>query len=145
MQISEVMSRDVEWVDPKTTIDEVAEKMRESDSGAMLVGDEEEITGIITDHDIVTKVIADGRDPRSVRVEEAMSSPVEYCNEDDDVDDVAQKMAEEHILRIVVADEDEKVVGVVAHSDLADAVVKNGMYADPLAQKVAQLASKIAA
>lgn len=144
MQIKEIMSSNIEWVPPETTIDEVAQKMRGSDAGAILVGRENEIMGIITDHDIATKVIADGREPQSVKANDIMNSPVYTCFDDADAEDVADDMIEQHALRMLVVDQGKRARGVVAHSDLADAVVKNGLYFDPLAQKVIQLASKIA-
>jgi len=145
MQIKEIMSKDIEFVELDAPLDEVAQKMRDNDAGAILVGSEDKMVGIITDHDMATKVIADNREPQSIRANDVMSAPVLYCFEDDDVEDVADNMIQKQALRILVVDRNKRAKGVVAHSDFADAIVKNGLYADPIAEKVIKLASKIAA
>lgn len=145
MQIKEIMTGKVEFVTPDDTIDEVAQKMRDSDAGAILVGSGDKMIGMITDHDIATKVTADGRDPQSVKANDIMSAPVLFCYDDQDLEDVADNMIEQQALRMLVVDRDKHALGVVAHSDFADFVIKNGMYMEPLAEKVIKLASKIAA
>jgi CBS domain-containing protein len=144
MQVKDIMSSNIQWVTPEATIDEVAQKMRGSDAGAVLVGNENQMMGIITDHDIATKVIADGREAHEVKANDIMNTPLLYCYDDQEAEDVADNMIQQHALRMLVVDHNKRARGVVAHSDLADAVVKNGLYYDPLAQKVVQLASKIA-
>jgi CBS domain-containing protein len=145
MQIKEIMSKDVAFVTPEATIDEVAQKMRDSDAGAILVGSQDKFVGLITDHDIATKVIADGKEPQSVKADAIMSQPVLYCFEDQDAEEVVDNMIKEHALRMLVVTRDKRATGVVAHSDFADAVIEGNNYTDTLAQKVIQLASKKAA
>ena len=145
MQIKEVMCKNVEFVKPDDPIEEVAQKMRDNNSGAILVGEEDKLLGVITDHDIAVKVIADGKDPHSVRASDVMHDPVLYCFEDQEVAEVADNMVEQKVLRLLVVDRNKRAKGVVAHSDIADAIVRNELYSDPLAQKVVRLASKIAA
>ena len=145
MQIKHIMSKNIEFVKGDTTIHEVAQKMLKKDTGAILVGDHDKMTGIITDRDIVMKVIAEGRDPKSMTANDIMSAPLLYCYDDQEAEDVADNMIEQDALRMFVVDSDKRACGILSHSDLADAIVKNSLYFDKLAEKVVKLASKVAA
>jgi CBS domain-containing protein len=89
----------------------------ESHSGRRLVG-------IVTDRDLVMKVIAEGRDAKSTQVREVMTTQPVTCGEDDDIDDAAELMADHKIRRIPVVDDDYRIVGIIAQADLATRVGK---------------------
>lgn len=122
MRVAEVMSRGVNAVDPTASVQDAARQMAELDVGAVLVGTEEAIEGIITDRDILLRVVVEGSDPTSVAVRDVMSSTVFSCKADDRVESVLAEMRERQIRRMPVYDEDGRPVGVVTQSDLAKAV-----------------------
>ena len=121
-KIREVMSRDVEVINPNDTLRDAAEKMRSLNVGPLPVCDGERILGMITDRDIVVRAIALGRYPNTTQVADAMSSGIEYCFDDDDVEDVLDRMKESQIRRFIVVDQSKKLVGIVAIGDLAGEV-----------------------
>jgi CBS domain-containing protein len=114
------MSRNVECIGPEQTIREAARKMKDLDVGPLPVcGEGDRLVGMITDRDITVRATAEGRDPSTTSVREVMSEGVHYCFEDDDVEAAARRMQDEQIRRLVVLDEDKRLVGIVALGDLA--------------------------
>src|SRR2546423_10403674 len=113
MQVSKVMTRDAECVRPDTTLQEAARKMRDLDVGPLPVcGDNDKLVGMLTDRDIVVRAVAEGKDPRTAKVRDAMSEGVCYCFEDDDVTEAARLMKEKQIRRLVVLNRDKRLVGI---------------------------------
>jgi len=120
MKLRDVMTREVEVIGPDTSLMEAAEKMRALDVGALPVSEGAgKVLGILTDRDIVIRAVAQGRDPRMVKAREVMTTGVEYCQVDDDIRDAADHMREKQIRRILVLDDDKKLVGIVSLGDLA--------------------------
>jgi len=119
MKIKEVMTRAVESVRPDQTLQEAAAKMKSLDVGPMPVTEGDRLVGMLTDRDIVVRAVADGRDARTTKVRDAMTSDVVCCKEDDDVEDAATKMKDRQIRRIVVVDAQQRLAGIVSLADIA--------------------------
>ncbi len=119
MKVSDLMTRYVEFVDPDATVKEVAELMGELDVGGLPVGGEERVEGVITDRDILYRVVARGLDPVQVRVRDVVSRPVIACGEDDSVTAAMDMMAANHIRRMPVRDARGRVSGWITLADLA--------------------------
>src|SRR2546429_9109775 len=95
MRVSEAMTREVRIATPGQSIREVAKIMAEIDAGAMPVGDNDRLVGMITDRDIAIRAVAEGKGP-DTPVREVMSTEtVLYCYEDEDLAHVAQNMSEQ--------------------------------------------------
>jgi CBS domain-containing protein len=118
MRISEIMSRDVKVASPQDTIQDVARRMRDIDSGVIPVCDGQKLQGMVTDRDIVIRAVSEGRS-FSTPVSEVMTPDVEYCYDDDEVKDAADRMAELQVRRLPVLDHDQRLVGIVALGDIA--------------------------
>lgn len=118
MRINEIMSRDVEVARPQDTIQDVARKMREVDTGVIPVCDGDKVQGMVTDRDIVLRAVSEARS-FDTPVSEVMTADVEYCYEDDDIAQAADKMAELQVRRLVVLDHDKRLVGIVSLGDIA--------------------------
>jgi CBS domain-containing protein len=101
MQVREAMSDDVRIANPNQSIRDAATLMAQIDAGVLPVGENDRLVGIITDRDIAVRAIALGKGP-DTPIREVMSEHVKYCFEDDDVDDVAQKMAGVKVRRLPV-------------------------------------------
>jgi CBS domain-containing protein len=120
MQLSDIITRNVETIGPETTVREAAQRMRSMDVGSLPVCDGSHLLGMITDRDITVRAIADGRDPAHTPVRDAMTPNVEYVFEDDDVRRAAQIMQDKQIRRLpVVSRADKRLVGIVALGDIA--------------------------
>jgi CBS domain-containing protein len=120
MKVGDVMTPGVETVAPDATVQDAATLMAEHDVGALPVGGER-LEGILTDRDIILRVVVDGRDPSQVRVRDVMSSMLFTCGPDDTVDAALRTMREHQIRRLPVLDANGRVIGIVALSDLARA------------------------
>lgn len=116
--IREVMTSDPVSLDVHASAAEAARRMREVDTGAVLVTQDGHLKGLLTDRDIVVRAIADGRDPSQVEVREICSADVEAVGPDDDVDRVIRLMRERHVRRVPVV-EGDRPVGIVSIGDLA--------------------------
>jgi len=118
MQVNEAMSTDVRIANPEQTIREAASIMAEIDAGVLPVGDNDRLVGVITDRDIAIRAVARGLRP-DARVRDVMSKEVLYCFEDEDLDDVAQNMADLKVRRLPVLNRDKRLVGIVSLGDVA--------------------------
>ncbi len=119
MQVSEIMTRDVQCIAPVATLQEAACQMRDLDVGSMPVCDEDRLRGMLTDRDIAIRAVAEGHDPESTQVREVMTTDVFYCFEDQDVSEAARMMREQQIRRLLVLNRDKRLVGIVSLGDLA--------------------------
>ena len=118
MQINNVMSRNVKIIASDQTVRDAAAMMRQLDAGALPVGEKDKLVGMITDRDIAIRGIAEGKGP-DTKIRDVMSHEVKYCFEDEEVEHVAEKMAELQVRRLPVMNRDKRLVGIVSLGDLA--------------------------
>ena len=119
MKIAECMSRDVQTVKPEQPIQEAAQFMLRSDAGSMPVCDGDRLVGMLTDRDIAVRAVAEGRGP-DTPVREAMTDHIDYCYDDDEIEEVAIRMSDAQVRRFpVLSREDNKLVGIVSLGDLS--------------------------
>ena len=118
MKISEIMSRDVKLASPDDTIQQAARMMREADTGALPVSENDRLVGMVTDRDLTIRALAEGKGP-DTKIREVMSEGVKYVFEDQTTEEVAQNMGDLQIRRFPVVNRDKRLVGVVSLGDLA--------------------------
>jgi CBS domain-containing protein len=119
MRVSEAMTREVRVANPGQSIREVASIMAEIDAGAMPVGEDDRLVGMITDRDIAIRAVAQGKGP-DTPVREVMSTEqVLYCYDDEDLDHVAKNMSEQQVRRLPVVNREKRLVGIVSLGNLA--------------------------
>ncbi len=120
MKVREIMtSEGLATASLDTTLAEIAMRMRDENVGAIpVVDDDDNLTGIITDRDIVVRGIAEGEDPNECTAEEILSEQLHTIHPDADLEDAADLMAEHQIRRLPVV-EDEVIVGMISLGDLA--------------------------
>ena len=119
MKVAEVMTRAVDLLDPSTSVKDAATHMAELDVGAVLVGTTETIEGILTDRDIIVRVVVEGLHPAEVTVRDVMTTEVIGCRADEDIEQAFAAMREGQFRRMPVLDEDGKPIGVVTLGDVA--------------------------
>ena len=125
MSCSEVMTRDPVFCVPGETADWVAQLMKREDVGAIPVVEslrERKLVGIVTDRDLAMAIVAEGRDPKNVRIEEVMSRNPVTCGEGDNLEDAMDLMAEKQVRRIPIVDGRRGLVGILAQADVATQV-----------------------
>jgi CBS domain-containing protein len=121
MRVSEVMTRGVELVPGDVSVQEAATAMAEHDIGAVLVGTEERLDGVLTDRDIIIRVVVEGRDPARVLVRDVMSSALFACRDDAPAEATLREMDVRQVRRFPVLDDDGRLVGIVTRRDLTRA------------------------
>ncbi len=119
MKIKDIMSKEIACVDAKSTAADAARKMKDQNVGSVLVIDQDQLQGLVTDRAIATKAVAGEKDPRSVPVTEIMTKEIIGCSEDDDVFDVLETMGKNQVRRLPVVNEQSQLVGVISMADIA--------------------------
>ena len=127
--VKELIKGDPVTVEASATVEDAAKLMDEKDIGNVLVVENGDVQGIVTDRDIVVRVIAKGNGA-DASVREAATTDVETIAADTSIDDAIQKMEQGNIRRLPVVDDDGKPVGVVTLGDLAQAKDKDSALAD---------------
>ncbi|MFI2351578.1 CBS domain-containing protein [Streptomyces sp. NPDC019443] len=117
-QVREIMTGTPASVGPQTSVTEVARRMRDEDIGAVLVVEDEKLRGLVTDRDLVVRVLAEGRNVDEATVSQACSADLVAVSPDDDIDRAVQLMREQAVRRLPVV-ENERPVGIVSLGDLA--------------------------
>lgn len=118
MQVKQAMSNDVRISNPQQSIREAAATMAEIDAGVLPVGENDRLVGMITDRDIAIRAVAAGKGP-ATKVRDIMTKEVDYCFEDDDINEVAHNMALAKLRRLPVLNRDKRLVGIVSLGDIA--------------------------
>ena len=119
MHIKEVMSPDVKLIDPNMKVSRAASLMRDHDIGALPVGENDRLVGMLTDRDIVVRGLAEGKDLKTAKVRDVMSSKVLYCFDDQSMEEVAALMGTKQVRRLPVINHEKRMVGMVSLGDLA--------------------------
>jgi CBS domain-containing protein len=117
------MTPDVEWIDVDATVAEAAERMADETFGALPICDGQgKLQGVVTDRDIVVKVVAGGRDPQTTTVGELADQPeVVTIGADDPIEEAIRTMKEHNVRRLPVID-GRNLVGMVSQADIARAL-----------------------
>jgi len=118
MKVSEAMTRDVRVANPNESIRDAARMMAEIDAGALPVGENDRLVGVITDRDIAVRAVAEGKDA-TTKVRDIMSREVLYCYDDQEIDDVARNMGDVKVRRLPVVNRDKRLVGIISLGDVA--------------------------
>ncbi|WP_324774083.1 CBS domain-containing protein [Brevundimonas sp.] len=120
MNVSACMTANPRVCAPGDTIRDVARAMKEVDSGFLPVGENDRLVGMVTDRDLAVRAIAEGMGP-DTPVREVMTREVQYCFEDNDLDDVAARMSDLQVRRLPVLNRDKRLVGVISLGDMSHA------------------------
>lgn len=121
MKIKDIMTDDVQYANPGTSLTQVAKLMKEFDCGSIPVVENDKLVGMVTDRDIVLRCVAEDKEALLTMAEQCMSSGILYCYQDDSVEDVLDNMGDEAVRRLPVVDKNKRLVGIVSLGDLASA------------------------
>jgi len=125
MRIEEVMTRTPACCTPDTELREIAQMMVEHDCGQIPLvqsTSHPKVLGVVTDRDIVSRLVAQGRNPLDLRADACMSQPVITVSIDDSVEDCIQVMEAHRIRRVPVVDDEGVMRGIVSQADIAQHV-----------------------
>jgi CBS domain-containing protein len=119
VRVADIMTRTIEFIAPDASVQAAAVLMGEIDVGALPVGTEDDLQGIVSDRDILFRVVAAGRDGARVRVREVMSTLIFSCGPDDTIEAAMDIMSSYHVRRLPVQDAAGVVIGWLTLSDIA--------------------------
>ena len=122
MKCNEVMTKNPVCCLPNDSVAKAAGLMKSEDIGSIPVIENEQtkkLVGIVTDRDLALKVVAEGRDPKTTKVEAVMTHNVVTCRAEDDLQKALDAMAKHQLRRIPIVDNDNKILGIIAQADVA--------------------------
>ncbi len=120
MKVKDAMHKGVDWVNPDTPIVEIAKLMREHDIGAIPIGANDQLVGMVTDRDIVCKGLAqNGFDAGRAMARDVMTAGIHCCREDDDLSKAVQHMETLKVRRLPVINKNKRMVGMLALGDVS--------------------------
>jgi CBS domain-containing protein len=126
MKVKDAMHKGVDWVSPDTPVIELAKLMREHDIGAIPIGDNDQLIGIVTDRDIVCKGLAqDSFDVRHATARDVMTPGIHCCREDDDLAKAVRHMEELKVRRLPVINKSKRMVGILSLGDVSHSAPGN--------------------
>ena len=120
-QVRDLMTPSPTTCEPSTTVVEAARVMASEDVGPVPIVDGGRLVGIVTDRDIVVRVVAEGQDPSSATIGDIASSDLVTVQPDMDLQEAERLMADKQVRRLLVT-EGDRLVGIVAQADLARAL-----------------------
>jgi len=124
---NDVMTKNPVCCLPADMVTEVAQLMKSDNIGPIPVienGVTKKLVGIVTDRDLALKVVAEGRDPKSTKVETVMTRMVITCLADDDIQKALDAMSKHQLRRIPVVDNDGRILGIISQADVATRIDK---------------------
>ena len=121
MDVGELVVRDVPLMRSDEDVQSAAQAMAGSDTRIVLIGSEEQLDGILTEHDILIRVVAAGLVPAETRVGAVMSSTLFTCREDQPTEAAAAAMAEHRLKQMPVLDRAGRLLGLLTRKALAEA------------------------
>jgi CBS domain-containing protein len=116
-QVRDLMVSSVVTIEPATSIVEAARLMIQAEKGPLPVVEGESPVAMVTDRDIIARVVAEGRDPNSVTVEDIATHELVTIEPDRDVNEARQLMDQHELDRILVI-EDDRLVGIISEADI---------------------------
>jgi CBS domain-containing protein len=116
--VKSVMSAPVETIGADESVAAAARRLRDASVGVLAVLDRGTLAGVVTGHDVVARVVAEGRDPEATALREIMTEGVAFCGEQDALTTAAAIMARKAVRRLVVLDREGHPIGVVSTDDL---------------------------
>jgi CBS domain-containing protein len=120
MKVREAMHRGVEWVAPDTPVTELAKLMRTHDIGAIPIGENDRLIGMVTDRDIVCKGLAqEGFNAQRATARDVMTPGIHCCNEDDDLAKAVKHMEGLNVRRLPVINKSKRMVGMLTLGDVS--------------------------
>jgi CBS domain-containing protein len=133
-QIKDVMTADVVTLAPTAKVTEAAEAMKSLNVGAIPICDGRRLLGMVTDRDLVVRVMAEHRNPETETISSIMTTDVDYCYEDQTVEEAAHVMEDRQVRRMPIINHDKELVGIVSLGDVAVKGVDQSTTAEALEQ-----------
>ena len=121
MKVKDAMHKGVDWVGPETPVAELAKLMCDHDIGAIPIGEDDKLIGMVTDRDIVCKGLAQASfDARRTTAREVMTTGIHCCREDDELAKAIRHMEELKVRRLPVINKSRRMIGMLSLGDISN-------------------------
>ncbi|MGO9545015.1 MAG: CBS domain-containing protein [Rhodomicrobium sp.] len=121
MKVKRAMHKGAMWISPETPLLEVAKTMQEHDIGALPVGENDRLIGMVTDRDIVCRAVAKGGNLAKMTARDVMTKGISWCREEHDIEEALELMQRNKIRRLPVINESKRMVGILSLGDITHA------------------------
>jgi CBS domain-containing protein len=119
MKVKDAMHKGVDWVSPDTPVSALAKLMRDHDVGAIPIGENDRLVGMVTDRDIVCKGLTqDNFDASRATASEVMTADIHCCREDEDLVGAVQHMETLKVRRLPVINQSKRMIGMLSLGDI---------------------------
>jgi CBS domain-containing protein len=125
MKVKKAMRQGAVWLSPDTPLREIAKMMNDQDIGAIPIGENDRLIGMVTDRDIVCRAVAKGKDPAKLTARDVMTKGISYCQSEHDLEEALGVMEKQKIRRLPVIDENKRLVGMLSLGDISHAAAKD--------------------
>ena len=121
MKVKDAMHKGCEWVAPETPVPQIAKKMRDLDVGAVPIGENDRLIGMVTDRDIACRAVANSKDCGKLTARDVMTKGVIFCRETEELDDAIRIMEQKQVRRLPVLNDKKRMVGILSLGDVSHA------------------------
>ncbi len=121
MKVKGMMHKGVKWVSPDTAITAIAKTMKQYDIGAIPVGENDRLIGMVTDRDIAVRGLANGKNAAKLTARDVMTKGVIWCRDSDNAAEAVRLMETKHVRRLPVIDQNKRMVGMLSLGDISHA------------------------
>ncbi|MCP4318504.1 MAG: CBS domain-containing protein [Hyphomicrobiales bacterium] len=119
MKVKDVMHSGVSWVEPDTKLKEIAQIMQNEDIGAVPVGENDRLIGMVTDRDITCRALSEAKKPETLTARDVMSPGITWCKDGEEIEDAIRIMEKKKIRRLPVINDEKRMVGMLSIGDIA--------------------------
>jgi CBS domain-containing protein len=125
MKVKKAMHNGAVWLSPDTPLPDLAKMMHDQDIGAIPIGENDRLIGMVTDRDIVCRAVAKGKDPTKLTARDVMTKGISYCQTEHDLEEALKLMEKQKIRRLPVIDENKRLVGMLSLGDISHVAAKD--------------------
>ena len=124
MKVKQAMHEGCTWCSPDTPLTEVAKILRDEDIGAVPIGENDKLIGMVTDRDIACRGATSSSEISSLTARDVMTEGIAWCWEDDDLNTAVQKMEEQQLRRLPVMNAEKRMVGILSLGDISHSLAR---------------------
>jgi CBS domain-containing protein len=118
MKVKNAMHKGVTWVEPTTSVEQLARLMQKYDIGAIPIGENDRLVGMVTDRDVVCRCIAAGLHPKTTTARDVMTEGIIFCLDKQELDDAARIMETKKVRRLPVINGKKRMIGMLSLGDV---------------------------
>lgn len=119
MKVQDVMHKGTTWAAPDTSLEKLARLMRVLDIGAIPIGENDRLIGMVTDRDVCCRGMGKKRDPKLLTARDVMTRPIVYCRDDQKLEDAVAIMRKAKVRRLPVVNDRKRMVGLLSLGDVS--------------------------